>query len=567
MSKLSLWRAICLACVLCAVTAITSPAQAFKHLLDFDGTNGAFPSSLVQGRDGNFYGTTSFGGTNNAGTVFKITRDGTLTALYNFCSQMNCIDGRAPSVSGGLVLATDGNFYGTAENGGANTTTCNGHGCGTVFRITPQGMLTTLYSFCSQTNCADGTEPIGELVLAIDGDFYGTTSTGGNSACNYGAGCGTVFRITTRGKLTTLHTFDSTDGAGPQGGLIQSADGSFYGTTGAGGKGGGDCPRLGGCGTVFKITRAGKLTPLHSFHLTDGWWVTAGLVQASDGNFYGTTAAGGACGDTGTVFKITQTGKLTTLNNCGAGGDEVLSGLMQATDGNLYGTTAFGGVNLGGTIFRITTNGMLTTLYSFSVGDGANSQTPPLQATDGNFYGTTVTGGSYNDGVVFSLSVGLGPFVTFVPDFGKVGWTPAVLGQGFTGTTGVSFNGTPAAGFVVKSDTYLTATVPAGATTGNVTVTTPSGTLTSNVPYRVRPTILSFTPTSGPVGTQVTITGVSLTQTAKVAFNGTPTTNFTVNADTQVTATVPPRAHGRGPIAITTSGGKTWSRQDFTVTQ
>ena len=141
-----------------------------------------------------------------------------------------------------------------------------------------------------------------------------------------------------------------------------------------------------------------------------------------------------------------------------------------------------------------------------------------------------------------------------------------ILGQGFSGTTAVSFNGTPAV-FKVKSDTFVKATVPAGATTGSVMVTTPSGTLISNVPFRVKPQILRFTPTSGPVGTQVTITGVSLTQTTKVAFNGTSTTSFTVNSDTQVTATVPQGAHGRGPVAITTSGGKTWSKQDFTVTQ
>ena len=167
-------------------------------------------------------------------------------------------------------------------------------------------------------------------------------------------------------------------------------------------------------------------------------------------------------------------------------------------------------------------------------------------------------------GTVFSLSTGLSPFVSFVRGTAKVGKIIEILGQGFTGTTGIPFNGT-AAVFKVKSDTYLRATVPAGATTGPVTVTTPGGLLTSNIPFRVRPQILSFSPTSGPVGTPVTITGVSLTQTTKVHFNGV-SASFTVNSDTEVTATVP-RGAKTGPIAITAAGGKTWSTGVFTVTR
>lgn len=163
------------------------------------------------------------------------------------------------------------------------------------------------------------------------------------------------------------------------------------------------------------------------------------------------------------------------------------------------------------------------------------------------------------------MSVGLGPLVTFVRGTADVGKTVEILGQGFVGSTGVSFNGT-AATFKVKSDTYIAAIVPVGATTGPVTVATPSGTLTSNVPFRVRPQILSFNPTSGAVGTQVTITGVSLTQTIGVSFGGVPATSFTVNSDTQVTATVPAGALS-GHIGITTAGGRTWSTAAFTVTQ
>lgn len=192
----------------------------FKTLLVFDGTNGAYPSyvSLVQGTDGNLYGTTAFGGKNNDGTVFKITTAGKLTTLYSFCSKAKCVDGSRPEV--GLVLATDGNFCGTTQAGGDHCVSSGG--CGTVFEITPEGKLTTLYSFCTLggEDCTDGSTPKAPLVQGTNGDFYGTTFYGGNS---YGAG--TLFEITPEGKLTTLYTFCSKDGeychdgANPQGPL------------------------------------------------------------------------------------------------------------------------------------------------------------------------------------------------------------------------------------------------------------------------------------------------------------------------------------------------------------
>jgi uncharacterized repeat protein (TIGR03803 family) len=265
-------------------------------------------------------------------------------------------------------------------------------------------------------------------------------------------------------------------------------DGNFYGTTEQGG--------AYNSGTVFRITREGALTTLHNFDGADGAQPYAALVQATDGNFYGTTYTGGANGNHGTVFKITGGGVLTTLYsfcaqaNC-ADGEGVFAGLVQATDKNFYGATAFSGANGGGTIFEITTGGILTTLYSFGT-DGSHPVGALIQDTNGNFYGTTLLGGELTCnppdgcGTVFSLDVGLGPFVTFVRPSGRVGHTGPILGQGFTGTTSVLLNGTPVT-FTVVSDTYIRATVPAGATTGYVTVTTPSGTLTSNVPFHVIP--------------------------------------------------------------------------------
>ncbi len=305
-------------------------------------------AALVQGTDGNFYGTAYSGGKfNSGGTVFKITPAGALTALYNFCSQTNCADGRQPYA--GLVQGTDGNFYGTTFEGGASD-----HG--TVFKITPGGALTTLYSFCALRNCIDGIGPYAGLVQATDGNFYGTTYEGG--AVDYG----TVFKITPAGTLTTLYSFCSktncADGYIPYATLVQATDGNFYGTTtqGDGAYGNG--------GTVFKITPSGALTTLYSFcaqaGCTDGTVPQSVLVQATDGNFYGTTqeAGGTNCANNpnhcGTVFKITPAGELTTLYRFDySDGKWPIAGLVQATDGNFYGTTYTGGANGDGTVFRL----------------------------------------------------------------------------------------------------------------------------------------------------------------------------------------------------------------------
>jgi len=459
-------------------TAIAAPAQTFKTLVSFDGTDGQWPfyDSFVQGRDGNIYGTTYTGGVNGAGTVFKITPEGKLSTLYSFCGQTNCADGASPYA--GLVLATDGNFYGTTWSGGANSQ-------GTVFKIISQGALTTLYSFCAQPNCIDGQNPWAPLVEGMDGSLYGTTSGGGANSQ------GTVFKITEAGTLTTLHNFAgaTNDGASPYAGLVLATDGNFYGTSEAGGW---------SDGTVFKITSTGNLKLLYSFDWSDGAWPYAGLVLATDGNFYGTTWSGGA-NSQGTVFKMTPQGALTSLYSFCAqpsclDGEFPAAGLVQASDGNFYGTTTYGGASGDGTVFTITSTGTLTTLHSFSgpYGDGFQAFPGLLQGTNGLFYGMTrgwgdpCVPGTTVCGTIYSLDMGLVPFVTFVRNVGRVGQVAEILGQGFTGTTSVSFNGTPAT-FTVKHDTYLVATVPAGATTGRVTVATPGGTLTSNVPFRVRP--------------------------------------------------------------------------------
>ena len=404
----------------------------FTLLHDFDGADGKQPSAaLIQATNGKLYGTTYFGGNGGAGgfgTIFDVTPGGTFTTLYKFCPNHGCANGAWPSAP--LVQAADGNFYGTTSDGGTNKGVV---GEGTFFEITPGGTLTTLYSFCSQTDCTDGNEPWA-VVQAADGNFYGTTLYGGANA-SYDC-CGTIFKTTPSGATTTFYSFcaqtDCTDGGLPLAGLVQGKDGNLYGTTAHGGAHSG--------GTFFKITPSGALTPLYSFcaqtDCTDGAF-PGPLVQGSDGNFYGTTPQGGAKGN--------------------------------------------------GTIFQMTPNGTPTTLYNFSQGGCYVCPTAWLvQDTNGEFYGTTSSDGANNDGTVFSLSVGLGPFLKMQPASGKVAAAVRILGTNLTGATSVRFNGT-AAPFKVISSTEIAANVPVGATSGEVQVKTPSGTLSSNVPFQVLP--------------------------------------------------------------------------------
>lgn len=478
-----------LAVLVLTMAAVPARAQTFTDVLKFKGTNGASPEfeSLVQGIDGNLYGTTVFGDSDdNYGTVFRITPKG-LRKLYTFCSLPSCADGSAPVA--GLLLATDRNFYGTTSAGGDPT--CNApQGCGTIFKITSTGKLTTLHNF----EYSDGFSPLAALVQGIDGNFYGTTYFGGDiTHCDPPFGCGTVFKITPDGTFTTLHIFDGSDGSFPEAGLIQASDGNFYGLTSNGGSG--NCAGYpGGCGTIFKLTPGGSLTLLYEFNYSDGYFPYAALVEASDGSLYGTTLQGPSY--YGTVFNITKAGVLTTLHLFDSNDGGFPHGsLVQGTDGNLYGSTATGG-NLScnrvgcGTAFAIKPDGTFTMLYAFSGLDGAVPYGGLMQATNGKFFGTTYDGGnldcdSHNGcGVVYSLDMGLGPFVTFVRDSGKIGSPISLLGQGFTGTSGVSLNGIPAS-FTVVSDTFVRAAVPEGAATGFVAVTTPSRTLTSNVQFHV----------------------------------------------------------------------------------
>jgi uncharacterized repeat protein (TIGR03803 family) len=500
--KMEQMRIVCIVFAFCIAAAVASPAQTYSTLFSFDSGNGGDPlAGVIQGDDGNFYGVTWYGKKSD-GTVFKLTPSGALNTLHTFCSDLHCTDGALPFA--GVMQAANGVLYGTAARGGirasnicANST---GDTCGVIFQIATGGGYSVLYAFCQQTNCADGDNPQAKLVQGRNGDIYGTAGGGGAN----GVG-GTVFEVTASGKLTTLHSFcaqtNCSDGAEPNS-LILGVNGNFYGTTATGGN-------L-QYGTFFEITPGGKFTSLYSFcsltDCADGAYPN-GIVQAANGNFYGTTLGGhGDCiYGCGIVFELTPSGKLTTLYqfcslaNC-ADGYNPRAGLVQGTDGNLYGTTYTGGANDAGTIFQITTSGTLTTLYSFcpqtGCADGSAPQASLIQGTDGDFYGTTSAGGifeCYNElevpgcGVVFQLSTGLSPFIQSNPTFGKVGSHINIQGTNLSGTTSVTFNGTPATFTVESGGTYLKATVPSGATTGAIEVTTPSGTLSSNVAFQVLP--------------------------------------------------------------------------------
>ena len=484
-------------CVALAILSVvqTLPAQTVKTLVNFDDTNGAYPYFIVQARDGNLWGTTPGSGPTYCGTAFKMSPAGHFTPVLTMNCSSSFPDGNEPQ---GLILSTDGNFYGVTGFGGSSEQ-------GSVFKLTPNGVLRTLVSF----DGSNGSSPVGTLTEGTDGNFYGATYSGGDQY-----GYGTVFKVTPNGTLTTLYQFDFAHGAQPYAGVIRATDGNFYGATYSGGAYGG--------GTLYKITSEGNLKVLFNFgeHAYDPSGPVTPLLQGKDGNFYGVTSNGGDTNNDGAVFKVTPGGAFTTLYSfSGPDGYTPLGPLVQASDGNFWGVTAYNTTGQG-TIFKITPTGTLTTVHVFNGTDG-EQPVALVQDTNSTFYGLTNLGGTSNVGTVFSLDAGLKPFVSFLPPLssGKVGSIVQILGQGFTATSSVSFNGTPATR-TVKSSTFLTAAVPNGATTGFVTVTSSGVTLKSTQKYRVIPQITSFYPTSGSVETVVTIIGISLTQTSRVTIGG-----------------------------------------------
>jgi uncharacterized repeat protein (TIGR03803 family) len=431
-------------------------AQTVSAISSFN-VNGlsAYPQyvTLAQGRDGNLYGTGQ-GSNLDFGSIFKLQTTGATSTLYS-------LDGtQGVSPYAGVTLASDGNFYGTTGFGGSTND-------GVVFRVTAAGVYTVLHNFTG----TDGAYPEAPPIQASDGNFYGPSK---------GLSASTIYKYTPSGNFSTIYQFDGTAGQFVLGALTQGTDGNLYGTAYSGG--------ASGCGTIFKMTRAGVILQYYSFHCgIGGANPVAALLQASDGNFYGTTDAGGTFG-VGTIFKMSQKGSVSILYSFGTirfDGAAPDGGLVEGTDGNLYGVTTVGGNDNIGTVYQITKTGSYKQLYSFVSSLGTYPLGRLMQHTNGEFYGTTNQGGSGGAGSVYTLNMGLAPFITFVRPTGGVGQTAQILGQGFTGTTSVTFNGIAATSFKVFSDTYVTAVVPSGATTGPVVVTTPGGTLTSNKSFKI----------------------------------------------------------------------------------
>ena len=366
--------------LLVAYSTARLAAQTMTTLVQFDGTNGSSPFTMIQGSDGNFYGLT-------AESIFKMSPQGSLTTLTN----LQFVSSFGVYPMSGLIQGKDGNFYGVRGfyNSGTNYAS--------IFKMAAEGSLTVLTNF----EVAFGA---GGLTQGSDGNFYGAMQWGMDSSSH-----GSIFKMTPDGALTTLVNFNGTNGDVPNAPPIQANDGNFYGTT-VGSDNAISYPFDSYVGTIYKMTPDGTLTTLFAFDGTNGISSYSCLIQANDGNLYGTTD--------GTIFKTTLDGTLTTLATFNITNGSELGSLIQASDGNFYGTASVGG-NLStngytsyGTIFKMTPDGTLTTLFSFNGTNGYFPYGSLVQATDGNLYGVTSyggnlsvqNGGGYGDGTVFKIT-------------------------------------------------------------------------------------------------------------------------------------------------------------------
>jgi uncharacterized repeat protein (TIGR03803 family) len=439
--------------ILLLAASTAASAQTYTVIHNFGSRAGdpsrpsAWPGTIAQSRGGAMF-------TTGGGDAFRVWPGGDVQVLHQF--------GATNPVVGGLTLATGGQYYGTTQQGGTYKT-------GTIFKMSQHGNVTTLYEF---QNGSDAGFPSAVPIQSVEGDFYGTAGAGGQYA--------SVYRITKDGNFTLLHGFTGADGNTPFAPLLQGTDYYFYGTMAYGGEG--------DHGTIFRVSSSGDFKVLVKFNGTNGWSPYSGLIQANDGNFYGVTYHGGVT-NAGVLFRMTPDGTLTVLHNFSGGSDggESTGGLVQASDGNLYGANISGGKYGHGVLFRATLAGEVVPLHTFIQASGVDAYSALLQHTNGKLYGCTYNGGKFGEGVFYSLDAGLPPFVTYLPTYGRPGALVQILGQGFTADSKVSFKGAPATSPVVAYQTYIRVIVPAGATTGPITVTTANGTLSSNKVFIVHP--------------------------------------------------------------------------------
>lgn len=383
------------------VATQSARAQTFTDFYNFrGGTNGAGPiGGLVGNAEGNFYGTTYLGGDLSCkhpygcGTVFKISMTDKETVLYRFAK--SGADGAYPF--GGVIRDTAGTLYGTTHFGGA-------HYFGAVFKLSKTGKETVLYSFKGPP---DGNRPNGGVVQDAAGNLYGTTASGG------AFGYGTVFKLSKTGTETVLHSFAGypSDGATPLSTtLLMGTEGSLYGVTSEGGSGKAGCNDPSGCGVVYKLSKSGVMTVLHSFagKPVDGCWPMGTPAMDKSGNLYGTANRCGSS-DNGVVWKVSQQGTEIVLHNFGgdaSDGTRPSAGVIIDLQGNLYGSTFNGGDGQCscGTIYELNNKGILTVLHTF---DGSHGEFPVgslMRDVQGTLFGITLAGGRYKAGTVWKLT-------------------------------------------------------------------------------------------------------------------------------------------------------------------
>lgn len=391
------------AAMMAAPAAQSAPKEKVIYSFAFGEADGAAPQGgVIRDAQGNLYGTTQGGegggcGGGGCGTVFKVTPKGKETILHGFTGA----DGAYPVP--GLAIDAAGNLYGTAIVGGP----IHHCACGVVFKVTPDGAFSIVHAF---RGGADGSHPVGGLIFDKRGDLIGTTGSGGNDCTGTGEGCGTVFRIKPDGRKEVLHAFDGAGGIYPESDLTLDGSGNIYGTTANGGS---DCDGTGqGCGVVFKLAHDGTETVLYAFAGgSNGAYPTGGVVMDDAGTLYGTTNNGGidcdGSGGCGTVYKLASDGTETGLHSFAGGNDGAhpRDTLVMDGAGHMYGTAVEGGgENDGGVVFKIKPNGKERILYAFTGGnDGGGPFSGLIMDASGSLYGTTFTGGLYSYGTVFKL--------------------------------------------------------------------------------------------------------------------------------------------------------------------
>jgi len=590
-----------------ALTAAIGAAQAYDtprintlyHFTqqDFPSVGNFEASQLIQASNGDFYGVSAYGGKSSLGFVYRVSRSsGVITHLHDF----GFSDGATPR--GQLLEASDGFLYGTTEAGGANRSDyCylgqyyGESGCGTIFKVGLNGGFTKVHDFYTE---ADGYQsaPSTGMIQASDGNFYGMAMR------PFPTGTSSIFKMTPGGTVSVLHLFpaDQSQGFQALSGMVEASDGKLYGTMGSGG------PVSDGqsaCGTVFKAGTDGSFELLHTFTGSDGCTPWAPLLEHSDGKFYGTTQTGGSFAGPclgvgcGTIFRIAPYGEyelLRALTGTAADGEYPRnSGLVALPDGSMYGAlggnpnaagyymplcTPDGGPSSFscGTMYRIDPQGNFARVFDFGASNGALGLFPEstlILATDGNLYGTTIGGGGWGQGVVYRYVLNGSTPIVAIDAVDPVGATPSstisLLGYGFTGTTQVTFgNGTTAipTSYSVISDNRIDAVVPVTAQSSAPGVSGPLGTTYSPQWFYVSPSIDEITPTSGRVGSGVTLLGAHFNNVQSITFGGGVAAtewSYVTSEDTAISVTVPVGAQ-TGPITLTTPGGSAES-ETFTV--